>query len=519
MVKESFLAQFYGKSQNYTDIPNKWYKEYNVKKGLRNEDGTGVRIGLTRVADVVGYEETDGGIKAIPGRLLYRGVDVLDLVKGKKESHFGYEETCFLLLFGYLPKKAELEKFCNVVRHCYTIPDEFVEMNLLRLPGTNLMNKLQDAVLTLYNYDDDPDNIDVYQTLVKGVNLLAKLPSIACYAYQSKVHYYDRESLFIHYANPASVVKVTVNPIKARAAGLTPAQIGGTLNNMLSGTTPTSLNIDGNDIDVKVEYPKERYKTLDQIETITLQTPKGSSVALTDVADIHFADSPASITRQDKQYRVTISGIYTENSTKETKGQLLTDVVMPNVSGTVSIAQNSQEESMATEFAALFQAIALAIFLVFVVMAAQFESPKFSIMVMTTIPFCLIGAFGLLWLADSAISMTSLLGFLMLVGTVVNNGILYVDTVNQYRRDMDLNTALIEAGATRLRPILMTTLTTVVSMVPMAMALGDSGSTTQGLALVNIGGLTASTILSLLMLPAYYSLMNGGGKKRVIISD
>ena len=161
-----------------------------------------MRIGLTRVADVVGYEETDGGIKAIPGRLLYRGVDVLDLVKGKKESHFGYEETCFLLLFGYLPKKAELEKFCNVVRHCYTIPDEFVEMNLLRLPGKNLMNKLQDAVLTLYNYDDDPDNIDVYQTLVKGVNLLAKLPSIACYAYQSKVHYYDRESLFIHYANP-----------------------------------------------------------------------------------------------------------------------------------------------------------------------------------------------------------------------------------------------------------------------------------------------------------------------------
>ena len=202
MVKESYLAQFYGKSQNYTDIPNKWYKEYNVKKGLRNEDGTGVRVGLTRVADVVGYEETEEGIKAIPGRLLYRGIDVLDLVNGKKGSHFGYEEVCFLLLFGYLPKKAELEKFCNVVRRCYTIPDEFVEMNLLRLPGKNLMNKLMDAVLTLYNYDDDPDNTDVYQTLVKGVNLLAKLPSIACYAYQSKVHYYDRESLFIHYANP-----------------------------------------------------------------------------------------------------------------------------------------------------------------------------------------------------------------------------------------------------------------------------------------------------------------------------
>ena len=202
-MKDSYLAQFYGKSQNYTDIPNKWYKEYNVKKGLRNEDGTGVRVGLTRVADVVGYEETpEGGIKAIPGKLYYRGYDVEDLVKGKQDSHFGYEEICFLLLFGYLPKKAELEHFRNILTDCYEIPDEFVEMNLLRMPGKNLMNKLQNAVLTLYNYDEDPDNIDVYETLVKGINLMAKLPSIACYAYQSKVHYYNRDSLFIHYANP-----------------------------------------------------------------------------------------------------------------------------------------------------------------------------------------------------------------------------------------------------------------------------------------------------------------------------
>lgn len=319
--------------------------------------------------------------------------------------------------------------------------------------------------------------------------------------------------------NAASVVKVTVNPIKAKAAGLSPAQIGSTLNNMLSGITATTMEIDGEDVDIKVIYPKDRYRTLDQIETITLQTPAGSSVALTDVAEIRFADSPASISRQDKQYRATISGVYTENSNKNTKALLQKEVVAPNVSGSVTVAKSNMEESMAEEFTALFQAIALAVFLVFVVMAAQFESPKFSVMVMTTIPFCLIGAFGLLWLADSAISMTSLLGFLMLVGTVVNNGILYVDTVNQYRREMDLNTALIEAGATRLRPILMTTLTTVVSMVPMAMALGDSGATTQGLALVNIGGLTASTILSLLMLPVYYSLMNGSGKKRVIIAD
>lgn len=202
MAKESFLAQFYGKSQNFTQIPNQWYKEYNVKKGLRNEDGTGVLIGLTRISDVVGYERTEEGVKPVPGRLIYRGYDIDDLIEGKRGSHYGFEEVCFLLLFGYLPKRREFDQFCSILRDCYQVPDDFVEMNLLRMPGKNLMNKLQDAVLSLYNYDDDPDNTEVYETLCKGINLVAKLPSIACYAYQSKRHYYDRDSLFIHYANP-----------------------------------------------------------------------------------------------------------------------------------------------------------------------------------------------------------------------------------------------------------------------------------------------------------------------------
>lgn len=140
-------------------------------------------------------------------------------------------------------------------------------------------------------------------------------------------------------------------------------------------------------------------------------------------------------------------------------------------------------------------------------MAAQFESPKFSLMVMTTIPFSLIGSFGLLYLADCPISMYPA-GIPVLVGSVVNNGILYVDTVNQYRSEMDRDTALIEAGATRLRPILMTTLTTIVSMIPMALAYGDSGKSMQGLALVDVGGLVASTVLALLMLPIYYEVMS-----------
>ena len=321
--------------------------------------------------------------------------------------------------------------------------------------------------------------------------------------------------------NAAPVVKLHIDSVKAAAEGLTPAMVAGTVNQILSGVDATTLEVNGNEVDVRVEYPADDYKTIDQLEGIMLTNTSGGTVALTDVADVAFEDSPASISRSNKQYQVTISAEYakaddTGRHAARIDNQLFEEVVKPNMTQTISVATNDVIEMMNEEFGALGEAILLAAFLVFVVMAAQFESPKFSFMVMTTIPFSLIGSFGLLWLADVSISMPSLLGFLMLVGTVVNNGILYVDTVNQYRTSMDMKTALIEAGATRLRPILMTTLTTIVAMIPMALAFGESGEMMQGLGLVDVGGLIASTILSLLMLPVYYSIMN---RKRKVEPD
>lgn len=195
-----FVAQTFGKSSNYTDIPNCLFKEYNVKKGLRNDDGTGVRVGLTRVSDVVGYEIRDGKKVNVPGKLFYRGIEIGDLVKGKGNAGYGFEETVFLLLFGYLPGKKELDRFSDILNGFYPLPNEFLEKNMLRTHSRDLMNSLQQSILALYNYDDDPDNTDPYQTLLKGISILAKLPSMAVYAYQSKIHYYDRESLIIHYA-------------------------------------------------------------------------------------------------------------------------------------------------------------------------------------------------------------------------------------------------------------------------------------------------------------------------------
>lgn len=202
-----------------------------------------------------------------------------------------------------------------------------------------------------------------------------------------------------------------MDALKAQTAGLSASQIGNAVHNAISGVESTEIEIDGNDIDVKVEYSDKDYKTIDQVKSLVLTTGNGGSVALTDVADVQFVDSPASISREDKEYKVTITGEYTELATKKTEMQINQEVVTPNLTPSVSIGLNSIDSSMNEEFASLFGAIGTAIFLIFVVMAAQFESPRYSFMVMTTIPFSLIGAFGLLFLTNCKISMVSLIGF------------------------------------------------------------------------------------------------------------
>lgn len=317
--------------------------------------------------------------------------------------------------------------------------------------------------------------------------------------------------------NTAPVVAVKVDPVTASAEGLTAAQIGTMVKQMLDGEEVTTLKVDGQEISVKAEYPEDQYKTVPQLERMILKKPSGGYVALSDVAEIYYKDSSSSIEKEDKSYQITISADYVDNaSSAAVKTQIDNEVISPNLTGTITRGTNSRDRMMQEEFSGLYNAIAVAVFLIFVVMSAQFESPKFSFMVMTTIPFSLVGSFGLLKLTGVSMSMTSILGFLILVGTVVNNGILYVDTVNQYRMEMPLKKALIEAGATRMRPIMMTSLTTILSMLPMAMAFGSSGSTTQGLAVVNIGGLTVGVAVALFILPVYYALMNGKKELKVL---
>lgn len=230
--------------------------------------------------------------------------------------------------------------------------------------------------------------------------------------------------------NTAPIVTIKVDPVMASAEGLSASGIGSAVKQMLDGVEATTLTVDGKEISVMLEYPEEEYRTIDQLKGIILNTASGGYVALTDVAEIYFKDSPSSISKTDKSFQITITADYAGGNVKSL---IDSEVISPNLTGTITTGVNSRDRMMQEEFSALYMAIAIAVFMIFVVMSAQFESPKFSFMVMTTIPFSLIGSFGLLKLTGVTISMTSLLGFLILIGTVVNNGILYVDTVNQYR--------------------------------------------------------------------------------------
>lgn len=206
-------------------INNQDYITYNVKKGLRNEDQTGVLVGLTQIADVVGYEKIDNKKVDCEGRLYYRGYEISKLIKRLDfKNHIGFEQCAFLLLFGHLPNDEEFKVFKEYYQTHTSLPKDFLELNILRMPGKNLMNKIQQAILILYAYDENPDDTSAYNTLLQGLNLLAKMPSILAYSYQTKVHNYDDESLIIHKIKKEDSISETILRLIRKDQKYTPTE-------------------------------------------------------------------------------------------------------------------------------------------------------------------------------------------------------------------------------------------------------------------------------------------------------
>lgn len=181
------------------------YQKYDVKRGLRNANGTGVLVGLTRVGDVVGYDVGPNGEKVpVPGRLLYRGYDVVDLIHdAEKNDDFCYEQCAYLLLFGELPTKTQLDEFRAFLGQSRVLPPNFTEDMIMKAPSRDIMNKLARGVLASYSYDEDPENRSVANNLRQCIELIARFPTLAAYGYQARRRYYENSSMFIHNPVPA----------------------------------------------------------------------------------------------------------------------------------------------------------------------------------------------------------------------------------------------------------------------------------------------------------------------------
>ena len=175
----------------------------NIKRGLRNDDGTGVMVGCTAVGNVLGYTIEDGERVPMPGRLIYRGYDLSDLVDGYiREQRFGFPEVAYLLLFGHLPDQEQYDMFKRLLHDFTDLPQNFTEDMILKNPSHNVMNKLGRSVLALYSCDPDPDSLSVENMMRQSIELIARFPVIAAYAYVVKRHYFDNDSLYLHRPEP-----------------------------------------------------------------------------------------------------------------------------------------------------------------------------------------------------------------------------------------------------------------------------------------------------------------------------
>lgn len=185
--------------ENAYRIDREYYSKYDVKKGLRNSDGSGVLAGLTKVSEVHGYIIYEDEKMADEGSLAYRGHDINILArKCGINKRYKFEEAVFLLLYGRLPEKEEFEEFLRVISEYANLPEGFTEDTVIKAPSQDVMNKLSRGVLTLYSYDDDPDSTTIDNVLKQSLMLIARIPTLAAYDYRAKRHYYDGESLILH---------------------------------------------------------------------------------------------------------------------------------------------------------------------------------------------------------------------------------------------------------------------------------------------------------------------------------
>jgi HAE1 family hydrophobic/amphiphilic exporter-1 len=302
---------------------------------------------------------------------------------------------------------------------------------------------------------------------------------------------------------------VSFNREQLAQLGLDLAQVATTVRNKVQGEIATDFLEADREIQIRVRSIDPLAASVDDVANLIIAQRDGVPIYLKSVADVKVTEGPTEIRRIGQKRAVVVAGNLQGRSmgdvAADVREVLRTESFPPGITASLS----GQEEEMQRSFRSLALAGGLALFLVYLVMACQFESLLHPFVVMFTVPLGTVGMLGALAITGSTINIVAIIGFVMLAGIVVNNAIVLIDGVNQLReRGVSKDRALVEAGLLRLRPILMTSACTVLGLVPMAIGLGEGAELQRPLAITVIGGLTVGTVLTLIVIPVLYSMMD-----------
>lgn len=316
-------------------------------------------------------------------------------------------------------------------------------------------------------------------------------------------------------------LQIKLNRVKASQHGISAAMVSQEVQLAFQGMTATRYKDQGKEYDVKIVWPEGRVERIQDVKTIRIASPMGYTVALGDIADFVYEVGPKSISRSDQSRVVTITGQLSGTRTlNEVNVEIQEKIDQYKVPNGYSIKFGGEQKEMVDAFGNLALALILGVVLVYMIMASQFESLRYPFIILITVPLSMIGVILGLFIANVPLSMPSIIGVIVLAGIVVNNGIVLVDYINTLRREegASIRNAIIKAAPTRLRPILMTMLTTILALVPMALGIGEGAELMAPLAVAVIGGLLFSTILTLTVVPVFYSLMSRMKKEERLAS-
>jgi len=304
-------------------------------------------------------------------------------------------------------------------------------------------------------------------------------------------------------------VEVEVDPEKAAKAGLSPGVISGTLGSLLGDSTVTMLG----EKPVVVGVPGSSVDSLDEVRSL----PVGTDTTVGDVAEVKKVESPAAVSRADGERAVTVTGAITSTDTQTVSTEAQRAIADLDLPAGVTAQVGGENEDIDESFRNLFLSIIVALVLVFLILVVFFGSLRVPLVILLAVPLTTVGVFGALYLTNTAISVPSLLGILLLIGIVVSNAILLVDfAIKAQDRYETSDEAILAAGQARLRPILMTAFATIFALLPLALGLsgGGNGLISSSLAITVVGGLATSTFLTLLVVPVGYSLLKGGRRRK-----